>query len=109
MVSRGHSLHDLTHTYPISTLRCLMKAAQYNKKEALASYTQGVSAAVLNGLDAGWNKGKGQIMKKFLNNLFKEEKKKNSKPEDFEKDLFAIFRPRNQNHPRVQRKHQQKT
>lgn len=70
MVSRGHKLHDLLCVYPMSTLNELSNAARFNQRESHTMATNGFLAAVMHSLDAAFNKGKGKIMKKYMDKMY---------------------------------------
>jgi hypothetical protein len=81
--------------YPISTLRGLMAASQHNRKSDILMDAQVSAVAVLNGLDAGFNKGKQKFLKKFCDRILKSmlnktRKKKTEKSGDQESLLKAF-------------------
>ncbi|MHC4708681.1 MAG: hypothetical protein ACYS8I_16555 [Planctomycetota bacterium] len=77
MVARGHSLHDLLCVYPISTLNDLTKAARENDRDFHVAQTNGVLSAVMQSLDSAFNKGKGKIMKKYMDRMYPVKRSKN--------------------------------
>jgi hypothetical protein len=88
MVSRGHTLHDLVCVYPISTLNDLIKAARHNDRDSAVLATNGVMAAVMQGMDAAFNKGKGKIMKKYMDKMYPSKSKGSG---DAAKQLLNLF------------------
>lgn len=95
MVCRGHRLDTLLNDYPISTLNAMMAAAGHNRREEIAIETQGVAAAVLHGIDCGFNKGKGKVLSKFMNSLLKRPGKSSQTKDidDVEDTLLNFFAP----------------
>ena len=91
MVARGHRLHDLLCVYPISTLNDLTKAARHNQREENVMGMNGVLAAVMHSLDQGFNKGKGKIMKKYMDKLYP---RKSKNIQDASNKLLDFLSPR---------------
>ena len=92
MVARGHKLNDLLCVYPISTLNDLTTAARENYRDAQVAQTNGVLSAVMQSLDSSFNKGKGKIMKKYMDQMYPTRKSKNM--EDATDKLFKLVAPR---------------
>jgi hypothetical protein len=93
MVARGHRLYDLLNLYPISTLNAMMIAARHNQCESQMLSTQGVTAAVMHGLDCAFNKAKGKILKKYQDRLFPR-KNKSTGLGDAAQKLLNFFAPK---------------
>jgi len=91
MVARGHSLHDLLCTYPISTLNDLVKAARHNERDNYVMNANGVLAAVMHSLDSAFNKGKNKIMKNYMNKMYPS---KSKGVDDAAQALLKLFAPR---------------
>lgn len=72
-----------------------MSASQYNRRNDLILQTQSHSVAILNGLDAGFNKGKQKFLKKYIDKLLqgmiKQRAKGSGKSEDAQSKLLAAF------------------
>ena len=94
MVSRGHRLHDLLNTYPISTLNGMIEAARHNQREGQMMSTQGMVCAVLHGMDGAFNKGKGKIFKKYQDTMFPRRGDKSTGLGDAAQKLLNFFAPR---------------
>lgn len=92
MICRGHTLHDLLCVYPISTLNDLTKAARENDRDAHVAQTNGVLSAVMQSLDSAFNKGKGKIMKKYLDRMYPAKKSKDI--DDATDKLMKLLAPR---------------
>jgi hypothetical protein len=92
MVARGHTLHDLLCVYPISTLNDLTKAARENDRDTHVNLTNGVLSAVLQSLDSAFNKGKGKIMKKYMDRMYPVKRSKNM--DDATDQLMKLLTPR---------------
>jgi hypothetical protein len=69
LVSRGHDLQALLHDYPIDLVLNLHRATMENRKEELKGRVLGLSVAVMNALDAAFNKGQGKILESWLKAL----------------------------------------
>lgn len=90
LCSRGHDLYRLTTEYPISTVKSLIEASQWNKRVDVLLQAQGVTVAVSNSLDAAFGKGKGKVLDKFEKSLFKQfQRSKDSK--DARKKILGAF------------------
>ena len=89
---RGHKLHDLLCVYPISTLNDLTSAARENDRDAHVTNTNGVLAAVMQALDSAFNKGRGKVMKKFMDRMYPTKKSKNM--DDATDQLMKLLTPR---------------
>ena len=92
MVVRGHSLHDLLCVYPISTLNDLTTAARENHRDDHVASTNGILSAVMQSLDSAFNKGKGKIMKKYMDRMYPA--KKSMGIEDATNKLMKLLAPR---------------
>jgi len=92
MVARGHKLYDLLCVYPISTLNDLTKAARENDRDTHVAFTNGVLAAVMHSLDGAFNKGKGKIMKKYMDRMYPTRKSKDM--DDATNKLMKLLTPR---------------
>lgn len=66
MISRGHSLENLLHEYPIDLVLNLHRAALENRKAELKGKVLGLSIAVINALDLAFGGGKGKILEKWF-------------------------------------------
>lgn len=71
LCSRGHDLNKLITEYPISLVRSLIEASQWNKRMDLLLQAQAITIGVSNSLDGAFGKGKGKILEKFEKALFK--------------------------------------
>lgn len=89
MVSRGHTLHNLLCVYPITTLNDLITGARHNERENYVMTTNGVLTAVLQGLDASFNKGKSNVMKKYMNKMYPSKSKGTGDAANKLLDLFG--------------------
>ena len=90
LCARGHDLHRLIDEYPISVVRSLIEASQWNKKVDLFTYAQATTMAVSHALDCAFSKGKGKVLDKFQKALFKKtERSKNTK--DAQNKLLGAF------------------
>jgi hypothetical protein len=69
LVSRGHSLENLLHEYPIDLVLNLQRAALKNRQLELEGRVLGLSVAVMNALDSAFNGGKGRILETWLKAL----------------------------------------
>jgi hypothetical protein len=92
MVARGHTLHDLLCVYPISTLNDLTSAARENHRDEHVASTNGVLSAVMQSLDSAFNKGKGKVMKKYMDRMYPVKRSKNM--DDATGQLMKLFKPR---------------
>lgn len=92
MVARGHKLHDLLNVYPISTLNDLTTAARENHRDDHVASTNGVLSAVMQSLDSAFNKGKGKIMKKYMDKMYPVKRSKNM--DDATDQLMKLLAPR---------------
>ena len=92
MVARGHKLYDLLCVYPISTLNDLTLAARENDRDTHVALTNGVLSAVMQSLDSAFNKGKGKIMKKYMDKMYPT--KKSQDMEDATGKLMKLLAPR---------------
>lgn len=92
MVARGHKLHDLLCVYPISTLNDLTSAARENDRDSHVALTNGVLSAVMQSLDSAFNKGKGKIMKKYMDRMYPTKRSKDM--EDATNKLMKLLAPR---------------
>lgn len=68
-----------------------MSASQYNRKTDLILAAQSQAVAVLNGLDAGFNKGKQKFLKKYIDSLMKTVVKKKGPKESDQSKLLSAF------------------
>jgi len=64
-----------------------------NRRDDIVAQTQGTATAVLHGFDCGFNKGKGNILTKYMKQMYKKETKTKDMG-DVEKQLFSLFAPR---------------
>jgi hypothetical protein len=92
MTARGHKLHDLLCVYPISTLNDMTAAARENDRDSHVAQTNGVLSAVMQSLDSAFNKGKGKIMKKYMDRMYPTKKSKDM--EDATNKLMKLLAPR---------------
>ena len=92
MTARGHKLHDLLCVYPISTLNDLTTAARENHRDDHVASTKGVLSAVMQSLDSALNKGKGKIMKKYMDRMYPTKKSKDM--DDATNKLMKLLAPR---------------
>jgi hypothetical protein len=92
MVARGHSLRDLLCVYPISTLNDLTASARENHRDNHVASTNGILSAVMQSLDSAFNKGKGKIMKKYMDRMYPVKRSKNM--EDATNQLMKLLTPR---------------
>lgn len=90
LCSRGHDLNRLITEYPISLVKGLIEASQWNTKVEMLISAQGISAGVSNALDGAFSKGKGKVLQKFQKNIFKKiNRSKNV--EDAAKKMLGAF------------------
>ncbi|MEW6657244.1 MAG: hypothetical protein AB1424_01160 [Thermodesulfobacteriota bacterium] len=66
LISRGHSLENLLHEYPIDLVLNLHRAALENRKTELKGKVLGLSIAVMNALDTALIGGKGRVLETWL-------------------------------------------
>ena len=92
MVARGHNLHHLLCVYPISTLNDLTSAARENHRDDHVASTNGILSAVMQSLDSAFNKGKGKIMKKYMDRMYPTKKSKDM--DDATNKLMKLLTPR---------------
>lgn len=92
MVVRGHTLHNLLCVYPISTLNDLITAARDNYRDNHVALTNGVLSAVMQSLDSAFNKGKGKIMKKYMDRMYPVRKSQDI--DDATNKLMKLLAPR---------------
>ncbi len=64
----------MLHDYPIDLVLNLHRAALENRKEELKGSVLGLSVAVMNAMDAAFNKGQGKILENWLKALDSPEK-----------------------------------
>ena len=90
LCSRGHDLYKLITQYPISTVKSLIEASQWNKRVDVLLQSQAITVGVSNSLDAAFGKGKGKVLDKFEKSLFKQfSRSKDSK--DAKKKILGAF------------------
>jgi len=81
----------------------MMKAAGHNMRHAFLHETQGVTTAVLHGLDCAFNKGKGKFIDTYTDNLFPNQKKTRKVTaqgyEHAEDTLLSLMQPSKRNRP----------
>ncbi len=66
LISRGHSLENLLHEYPIDLVLNLHRAVLENRKTELKGQVLGLSVAVMNAVDLALGGGKGRILENWL-------------------------------------------
>lgn len=93
LCSRGHDLTRLITEYPISVVKSLIDAAQWNQRVDLFLQAQAVMIGVSSSLDSAFGKGRGKILEKFHKTLFKEVKKSKNVDDAANKILGAFNLP----------------
>lgn len=88
LCSRGHNLQVLLFQYPITTVKALCQAADWNKKVAVYLQAQATTIAVSNSLDSAFGKGKSKILDKFYKSLFRQRSKNT---DDAAKKILGAF------------------
>jgi len=93
LCSRGHDLNKLVYSYPISVVKALIEAVQWNKRIDILLHAQAVAVGVSNSLDSAFGKGKGKILDKFQKSLFKASKRSKNSEDAANKILGAFGLP----------------
>lgn len=93
LCARGHDLNRLITEYPISIVRGLIEAVQWNKRVDLYLHAQAVSVAVSSSLDSAFSKGKGKILDKYYKSLFKRPQRSKNADDAANKILGAFGIP----------------